>query len=82
MSEVEKKYYRVCFSIWPSILFSSSEMIEHGLDEDSSDIDWAVTYHAESEDKAIADCMLDYHVRNNDIYDIYVVDNFMPPDYA
>ena len=53
MSEVEKKYYRLCFSISPMSLFSNMEMKEQGLDEESDDIDWAVTYHAESEEKAI-----------------------------
>lgn len=82
MSEVEKKYYKVCFSISAMSLFSSVEMKEQGLDEEHGDVDWAVVYHAESEEKAIADCMLDYHIPNCDIYDIYVIDNYMPPDYA
>lgn len=82
MSEVEKKYYRLCFSISPMSLFSNMEMKEQGLDEESDDIDWAVTYHAESEEKAIEDCVLDYHIPKIDIYDIYIVKKYMPPDYA
>ncbi len=38
MSEVEKKYYRLCFSISPMSLFSNMEMKEQGLDEESDDI--------------------------------------------
>lgn len=82
MNKVENKYYRLCFSISPSSLFSNMEMIEEGFDEDSDDINWEVTYQASSEEKAINDCILDYHIQKNDIYDIYIVKKYMPPDYA
>lgn len=82
MSEIEKKYYKLCFSISPMTLFSNIEMKEQGLDEESDDVDWCAVYHAESEEKAIEDCVLDYHIPKSDIYDIYIVKKYMSPDYA
>ena len=83
MTEVEKKYYRVCFSVPPSYIFSNMEMKEHGYDEESDDIDFAHTYYVASEEQAIADCMLDYHLISKlDIFDIYITKKYQEPDFA
>lgn len=83
MSEA-KEMWRVAFHVPANQVFSESELKEQGFTEDneSDNISFEHTYIG-TEEQAIADCMLDYHLMSKcDIYDIYRVPEYLDPDYA
>lgn len=84
MSETQKEMWRVVFSAPASNVFSNTELEEQGISEEDAfdNITFAHTYEG-TEEKAIADCMLDYNLLSKcDIIDLYHVSEYIDPDYA
>ena len=76
MTIEECKYYRVYFQI------EQGEVMEE-LDDDEDEFDvinFGATYYTTSIEKAMEDCMLDYHIPKIDIYDWEIIDEYREPD--
>lgn len=81
MSEqVQKKYFRLYFTIPANTVLETEDMRERAFIDDQF-VDFSHTYHCENIEKAIEDCMLDYHISfKSDIYDWMIESEYRDPE--